>query len=270
MNARSYLYVPGDQPDKLAKADERGADALIVDLEDSVPLARKAEARAILAGWLGARGERDPPVWVRVSSGAMLADDIAAIADASIAGVSLAKATLDGLARLDRLLDARGLAVIALMETADAILGARAIAEHPRVVRLAIGEADLAAELAIETSSDGREMWFARQTVVLASAAAGIESPVGPVSTEFRDQAALRTTTETLRRMGFGARAAIHPAQVAIINEAFTPSADEVDAAQRIIERFAAAGGAACTDDDGRMIDEAIVRSARRVLDRDR
>jgi citrate lyase subunit beta/citryl-CoA lyase len=105
-----------------------------------------------------------------------------------------------------------------------------------------------------------------RMQIVLASAAAGLEPPIGPVSTDFTDLDALRESTWTLKRMGFGARAAIHPAQVGVINEMFTPTSEEVEEARRLLARFEAGGRGATTDDDGRMIDEAFVRSARRIL----
>ncbi|HEX9711531.1 MAG TPA: CoA ester lyase [Actinomycetota bacterium] len=263
---RSMLYVPGDQPEKLAKAAARGADALIVDLEDAVPVGRKAEARATVAAWLRER-PRAPVVWVRVNADELLGEDVAAIAGDSPDGVYLPKCS--SVAEVDRLVRALGEAdvpVCALLETAAGILDARAIASHPRVTRLAIGEADLSAELGIDPSPDERELAPMRAMVVLASAAAHLEPPVGPISTDFADLEALRASTVALKRMGFGGRAAIHPAQVAVINEVFTPTPDEVTRARELLERFEASGGGVVTGGDGRMVDEAIVRAARRTL----
>lgn len=269
MTARSYLYVPGDQPDKLAKALQRGADAVILDLEDAVPHARKDEARSAVVGFLTELdGSYRGRIWVRVNPGPLLEADVVALSALRFDGISLPKASVDELARLHELLRGVELAVMPLVETADGVLHLPAIAAARGVVRLQIGEADLAAQLGIDASADGREFASIRSQVIVASAAAGIEPPVGPVSTDFHDVEALRASTLALRRMGFGARAAIHPRQVGVINEAFTPSAEEVAAARDVVERFEAAGGGVVLDAQGRMVDEPIVRAARRILER--
>jgi citrate lyase subunit beta/citryl-CoA lyase len=123
------------------------------------------------------------------------------------------------------------------------------------------------------TTADDRELLAVRVLVVLASAAAGLDPPIGPVSTDFRDLAALRRSTDALRRLGFGSRWAIHPAQVPIINQIFTPALEQVNAARRLIERHDSAvrqGTGVCVDEDGHMVDEAVVRAARRTLARTR
>jgi citrate lyase subunit beta/citryl-CoA lyase len=263
---RSYLYVPGDQPDKLAKAAGRGADALIIDLEDAVPADAKQRARDTVAGWLSDRGP-GPQVWVRLNSGPLLPEDVAAVAEGGIDGVYLPKvSSVAEVEELDRLLAGCDLRVVALIETAQGILDAPSIARAPRVVRLAIGEADLCAELRISPSPGEPELGPMRAQVILASAAAGTLPPVAPVSTDFRDLDALLEGTLALRRMGFGARAAIHPAQVEPINRAFTPTPQELDAARRLVESYARSGGGVTVDDSGRMVDEAVVRRARQTL----
>lgn len=269
MSARSYLYVPGNRPAKLTKAAERGADATIVDLEDAVPAAEKSAARDAVVDWLSSVAG-GPEVWVRVNSGPLLAEDVRALAPCtSLRGIYVPKVSSpDELTEVDRLLGDRPIGVTALIETASGVLDVRAIASAPRVVRLALGEADLGAELAIDPSADGREFAAVRTMVVLASAAARIDAPVAPVTTDFSDLDALRRSTEELRRMGFGARAAIHPAQVPVINEVFTPTPDEVRAARELIALAREAGGAAFTGPDGRMVDEPVIRAARRVLAR--
>lgn len=263
MIARSLLYVPGHKPDMFAKAAASGADAIILDLEDAVPLDRKDEARGAVIEWLATK-PAVPPVWVRINNGQLLLPDARAAATAPLSGVYLPKASPADLERLDAILADTGVPVTALIETAAGVLDARAIASGPRVSRLAIGEADLGSEIGA-AGGDGTMMPM-RMQIVLASAAAGLEPPVGPVATDFRDLDALRATSAELRRAGFGARAAIHPAQVAVINESFTPTAEEVEAARRLLARFEAGGGGVTTDDDGRMIDEAVVRAARRTI----
>lgn len=287
---RSYLYVPGDRPDRLAKAaagamSAGGADALIADLEDGVAASAKDAARAAVAGFLldlsdrSGAGERPrpPEVLVRVNNDGRLGDDLSAVVAAGGSAVYLPKADAASLRAVDLLLadlegDRRGsTAVVALVESARGVLDAEELAAHPRVRNLAIGEADLTAELGIDPSPDGRELWPVRSALVVASAAAGIDAPTGPVSTDFSDLDALRESTTALRRAGFGARSAIHPAQLPVINDVFTPTEEEVAAARRLVELFEASvarGDGACVDDRGRMVDEAVVRSARRVLGR--
>jgi citrate lyase subunit beta/citryl-CoA lyase len=262
LSARSYLYVPGVRPDRFDKALSSGADAIILDLEDAVPHAEKDDARRNVVAWL--REHPNAPALVRVNGGALLIDDVRAVAAAGARCISIPKASAEECERASVVAE---LPVIALLETAEAILDARAIASCHNVVRLAIGEADLGAELNVDASDDGREMWPMRAQVVLASAAAKIAPPVAPISTDFNDLEAFAASTHALKRAGFGARAAIHPAQVAAINETFTPSDEEVEAARKLLAAFDAAGGGVCLDERGRMVDEAIVRAARRTLD---
>lgn len=271
MTKRSYLYVPGNRSEKLGKAASRGADALIVDLEDAVPLAEKVDARAAVVAWLcDNAAPADLEIWVRVNSGRMLADDMRPLVHIErLTGIYLPKVTSreDILAAGVRLGDSH-LELVALIETATGVLNVREIAAAPRVSHLAIGEADLAVELRIDPSPDGRELNAIRTQVVVASAAAGIDPPVGPVSTDFTDLDALRASTDALRRMGFAGRAGIHPAQIPVINDVFTPTEDQVRAAKDLIAAFEAGGGAAFTGPDGRMVDEPVIRAARQVLER--
>ncbi|MEV6342739.1 CoA ester lyase [Actinoplanes sp. NPDC051851] len=266
---RSFLYVPGNRPAMLERALSRGADALIVDLEDAVPPAEKPAARSAVAAWLHALPS-GAPVWVRINSGQHGLDDARAVNVAALRGLVVAKASPGDLRGLATLLDevdpGGGVGLVPLLETPRAILAAPEIAAAPRVTRLQIGEADLAAELGVTVGDDERELLHVRSAVVLASAAAGIEPPVAAVSTDFRDLGALRRSTLALRRLGFRGRACIHPAQIPVIHEVFTPSAGEVAAARDVLDRFTAAGGGVCLDARGRMVDLAVVREARRVL----
>jgi citrate lyase subunit beta/citryl-CoA lyase len=141
------------------------------------------------------------------------------------------------------------------------------------VRQLGLGELDLRAEVGIEPSDDERELLPVRVQVVLASAAAGLAPPIGPISTDFRDHEALQHSTDALRRLGFGSRWAIHPAQVPVINQVFMPTPEQLEAARRLVERFDGAldqGVGVGVDEDGKMVDEAVVRAARRILARAR
>lgn len=272
--ARSALYVPGDAPDKLRSALDRGADELIVDLEDAVLPGRKNLARDIVATWLEGLPPTDVGIWVRVNPGAAGLTDIRAIAAAdSLTGVVLAKTESVGdveaaAAVLDELgSDAR---VVPLLESAHAVLHAAEIAAGPRVHRLQVGEADLRADLGVTLGPDERELLWVRSQIVAVSAAVGIAPPIAPVSTDFRDLDALRTSTEALGRLGFMGRACIHPAQVAVVNGVFTPSSQAVAEAEEVLAALASAGSGVAVDSRGRMLDEAVARQARLVLARAR
>jgi citrate lyase subunit beta/citryl-CoA lyase len=295
--ARTYLYVPGDRDGVLAAAAGRGADALIVDLEDAVPLADKARARQVLTAWLAAGPDhaRDqksagipstaaPQIWVRVNPvsagrGAMTAADLRAAAAAPVAGFLVPKAEDAGEIRyvsglLGPLEAALGLPdghfkLVPLIESARGLRAVAALAAAPRVVRLQLGEADLAADLGLIPADDELELLPARSTVVQACAAAGLAAPAGSACVEIGDLRRLEETTQRLRRLGFAGRSVIHPAQIPVVHRVFTPTPEEVGRARRVVaafERAQQAGSAVAVDEDGRMVDQAVVRAARRML----
>ncbi|WP_433382831.1 HpcH/HpaI aldolase/citrate lyase family protein [Actinoplanes sp. CA-142083] len=272
---RSFLYVPGNRPPKLSSALSRGADALIVDLEDAVPPAEKSSARDDVARWLRTL-DAGSSVYVRINPAETGIADALAVVCPALRGLMVAKAsTVAQLSEISACLDRaevgaglhrRSIDLIPLLETAQAILSAPALAAAPRVSRLQIGEADLAAEIGVTLGEDERELLHVRSMVVLASSAAGIEPPAAAVTTDFRDLDRLRHTTLALKRLGFRGRACIHPAQIPVVNEVFTPSSSELEAARDLVSRFEAAGGGVCLDANGRMVDLAVVRDARRTL----
>jgi citrate lyase subunit beta / citryl-CoA lyase len=266
MAPRSYLYVPADRQDRIAGAFGRGADALILDLEDSVARPRKQPARDYLAGWLP---NAPAPVWVRVNAGEPGMQDVRALASSpGIIGFCVAKASAAQVLAVVRVLAEAGspAALAPVIEDAAAVLDARAIASLPRVTRLQLGEADLRAQLGIRPGADEHELLAIRSHLVLASAAAGIAAPTAPASVNFTDLAAFAASTQALRRLGFYGRTCIHPAQVEIVNQEFTPSTAEVEHARSVMSSLAASGGGAARDPDGEMIDEASARAARRDL----
>lgn len=276
---RSYLYVPGADEGRLSGASGRGADALILDLEDSVSMQNKATARDLVARWLAHSPTTSAQLWVRINSTSPDAD-IAAAVVAGVTGVMVPKAEPELLARVGELLAdqerslqlrAGTVRTIPLIETAYGLLAAVEQARMPRVHRLAIGRADLAGELGLTVEPEGAEFRPLLLQIVVASAAAGIAPPMAPTSTDFRDLDALRASTAQLLALGFRGRSAIHPAQLPVINEVFTPSRDEVQKAQRLVTAFEAsenAGMGVMTDESGRMVDIAVVRSARELLSR--
>lgn len=276
--ARSYLYVPGDRPDRLAGALTRGADALIADLEDAVAPARKQQAREQVRAWLDADPADGPGAgpqrWVRINANSLEAD-LGAVVTAALTGVVVPKSEPDQLAAVDAMLRdleaERGLAagsvaVLPLLESAVGLERVAKVAATPRVLRLGLGEADLAADLGLVLDEERTVLTPLRLGIVVASAAAGISRPVGPTSTAFRDLDAFRRSGKALRKLGFRGRTAIHPGQIDVIHEVFTPSADEVAAARDMLARFEAADGGGSVDAEGRFIDLAVVRNAREVL----
>lgn len=274
--ARSFLFVPGDRPEMLAKAATRGADALIVDLEDAVAPSAKQTARQVVSEWIHGLEGSSPDVWVRVNHPSTAFEaDVRAVAGPRLAGIMIPKvstvAELEAAAKLlDDVHDSSRM--LPIIETAAGLQRVGALAACRRVHQLMIGELDLSAELGI---NPGHEMALLplRMQVVVASAAAGLQAPLGPVSPNFQDLAALTTETEALAALGFGSRPAIHPAQVPVFNAVFSPSPAAVARAKHLVELYDAAlaeGRGAVTDDDGHMVDEAVVKVARRLLEKAR
>ncbi len=273
----SFLYVPGDRPDLMSKAVTSGAHAMILDLEDGVAPSNCVTARTSVADFLRSQGRRTLPVAVRVHThpdriegdllvAAVGGADMVYLPKAELASVERCRAMLDDADRSDH---GVGLPIVALIETAQGWLEAPALARSAGVVGLALGEADLFAELGMDPDLPESERQSIRLRLVVASAAAGRRGPTAPASTDFTDLDSFRASCVALRRRGFVARSAVHPAQVPIINEVFAPSEDELDRARQLVADFDAAvaqGRAVTLGADGRMIDEAVVRSARRLL----
>ncbi len=268
---RSVLYVPGNRPELFDKALAGAADVVLLDLEDAVPLGDKDSARAEVSNWLRTVTAVRPRLWVRVNAGAETRRDLSAVALPILDAVCLAKTeSAEQVRAAATILGAHEavpgrIRICPLLESATAILAARAIAGAPRVARLQLGEADLCADTGIDPG-DPAGLLAIRTQVVLASAAAGIDPPIGPASTDFRDLDALAESTKTLARLGFRGRSCIHPAQVPIVNSVFTPDAAELARARELLSRFESEKGGIVLDADGRMVDLAVIRRARRIL----
>jgi citrate lyase subunit beta/citryl-CoA lyase len=275
VSALSHLYVPGDAPARFGKAEASGAAAVILDLEDAVAPADRDTARGHVAAHLATAPADGVERWVRLNAEEPMALDVEAVVGPTLTGVVPAKtATRDDLLRLDALLakaEARcglprgRIAVAPLIESGLGVANILDIAGGPRVTTLHLGEVDLAADLGLEPGGDEIELLFTRSQAVVACSSAGIESPVAPVSTEFRDLDAFAASTRALRRLGFFGRACIHPAQVSVVHDVFTPTAEQAARAADVLRRLEGGTGVA-VDADGRMIDEAVARQARRIL----
>ncbi|MCZ4080117.1 CoA ester lyase [Rhodococcus sp. H36-A4] len=272
---RSFLYVPAIKPALFDKAVRGDTDAVIIDLEDAVPLSQKASAREAVSEWLKTRECTDTEIWVRITP-EFLAEDLDAAVQSGVAGIMIAKCSTATLARADvlltelestRTLDT--LAVIGLLETADALRSIAAMAECARVRTFGIGEVDLLANLRIARTPDTEAVIDTiRMQVVIGCAAASLAAPVAPTSTDFRDLDGFVTTTQHFVDMGFRARTALHPSQVSIINAALTPSDETIASARRLVELYELSDGGPTVDDHGRFVDEAVMRGAREVLAR--
>jgi len=256
---RSYLFVPGNRPERFEKALGSGADAVIVDLEDAVPPEGKAAARAAVARWLAPQR----PVLIRINGAdtPWFAEDLALCAQAGVAGVMVPKA--ERVADLQRVATvAAGGAVLQLIETAAGFENLRALAGAESVQRLVFGSIDFQLDLGILDD----ELTAFRSQLVLVSRIANLVAPVDGVCTAIDDTEQLQRDTTRARRLGFGAKLCIHPRQVETVNQGFVPSEAELAWARRVLAAAAQARGAAVAL-DGKMIDRPVILRAQAIVD---
>lgn len=282
LKMRSWLFAPGDSEKKMGKAIASDADIALLDLEDSVVPGRKAEARTMVAEAIAACDNR-ARVWVRINplSGGLTEADLDAIMAAGPGGVFLPKAEGgEDVATLDAMLSAREEAagivpgstkVAALVtETAAAMFTTGTYAGAPRLVAMSWGAEDLSSELGarVQRGEDGEYLpifELARSLCLLGAVKAGV-APIETVQPEFRDLEALEKRARAVRAQGFRGMLAIHPAQVAPINAAFTPSAEEIAHARAVVQAFADNPGAGTVALDGNMLDRPHLALAERLL----
>lgn len=264
---RSWLFTPASRPDRFAKAAEVGADVLIMDLEDSVAPEGKKQAREHAFTRLTERSEEKLQLALRVNAPLTRAglDDMADLLDGEADPAFLVLPKVESAADLvtvDRLLTAAGkqCGLIALIETARAVASLTAIvAATPRLRGLMLGAADLAADLG--STPEWEPLAYARGALITAAGAAtllAIDSPFFDVE----DDQGMRAETDRMARFGFQAKAAIHPKQVSVINQALTPSEKDINRAREILEKNKQGVGVI----DGQMIDQAVARKAYRTL----
>lgn len=278
------LFVPGDSARKFAKAAGIAADALILDLEDSVASSMKAEARAMVSALLDDTSPRDWSFFVRVNpfDTGMTFDDMAAVVKPGLDGLLIPKA--DGAPdivrigeELDRLEVAAGMEIgtvkiaVVATETAIAMFNlASYTPAHPRLVGLTWGAEDLAAAIGATANKEDNGDWtfpyqVARSMCLFAASAAGV-APLDTLYTDFRDPEGLEKDCRRARRDGFTGRIAIHPDQIAIINRCFSPSEAEIAEAQMIVDAFAAQPDAGTLGIGGKMYDIPHLKAARKTL----
>jgi citrate lyase subunit beta/citryl-CoA lyase len=285
---RSFLFAPGNVARRVDKAFTLDADAVILDLEDSVALSDKASARKVVAAALGRKGRAR--VYVRVNAPAtpFCYADLVETVQPGIAGVLVPKiesaADLHAidwlLAALERErgIDEGSLDLMPIIETAagmqriDRILQARNLRPYRgpwRVRRVAFGAADYSNDVGLTPTLEEPELAGARERVVLASRAAGMENPLDSPWFHFKEVEAFKRSLERSRRTGFQGRLCVHPDQIAPVNAAYLPSEEELARARRIVAAFrdAEARGEAAVQVDGLMVDYPVAHRAQAMLD---
>ncbi|NKY25848.1 HpcH/HpaI aldolase/citrate lyase family protein [Nocardia gamkensis] len=283
-NARSWLFAPGDSERKMGKAAAGAADIVILDLEDAVATREKPEARALVAEFLDSCPEPERGrLWVRVNplDGPDTLADLATVLPSRPGGIMLPKSSgRQDVTVLDHYLSALEVAhgiergsteVIALIaETADSMFTAGTYRGAPRLAAMTWGAEDLAGALGAVSAGDsdghyGFTFELARSLCLMGAVAAGVAA-VDTVHPDFRDLDGLRDRAEAVRRIGYRGSLAIHPAQVDVINEVFTPTAEEIAAAQEIVDLFAAHPGAGAIGHHGVMLDRPHLSRAQALL----
>jgi citrate lyase subunit beta/citryl-CoA lyase len=280
---RAFLFVPADSDRKLAKGAESGADALILDLEDSVGAERKPIAREMAAAWLAERQAKGPQGWVRVNAldtGLTMAD-LAAVVRARPDGIVLPKcAGPDQLRAVDAALSAleareglddRSIRVMPIVtETPAALFSLGAYAGSPRLAAITWGGEDLAAGVGAKANrrEDGGwdELYRLARSLTLAGAAAAEVPAIDTIYADFRNEAGFAAECADARRMGYAGRMAIHPAQVPVIQATFAPTEEEIAWAKQVVAGFAAAPGAGVISLAGKMVDRPHLVQAQRIL----
>lgn len=270
--ARSFLFVPGDRPERYAKALASAADAVIVDLEDAVSVPAKALARTALHDTLRTLSDAQRVrILVRINAlGTPWHEaDLALLTGLdrySIGGVVIPKAqSVESVAAVAAACP--GLGLLPLLETAEGFHRIDAVATAAQVVRLGLGHIDLQADLGMCCGADEQELAPARWAMVVASRLAGLAPPVDGVTTSVSDLALLQAATERSRRFGFSAKLCIHPSQIATVHAALTPTASEIDWAQRAVLAMEKSDGAVASL-DGKMIDPPVLALAQQILAR--
>jgi citrate lyase subunit beta/citryl-CoA lyase len=256
----SFLFVPGDRPERFAKAQAAGAHAVILDLEDAVAPQAKDAAREACMGWLASG--RQALLRINGADTRWHADDLALLRLKGLRGVMLPKAEDPvAVAAIAALLPHEAL-LVPLLETAEGIWNAREIARVPGVHRLAFGSVDFQLDAGIEGDDDA--LLYARSRLVLASRLGRLASPLDGVTLAIGDAAALAADVARARRLGFGGKLCIHPSQVGAVNEGFAPAAHELHWAAEVVAAAMKQNGAFLLR--GKMVDRPVIERAHRLL----
>lgn len=258
---RSWLFVPGDRPERFDKAVASGADMVVLDLEDAVRAEAKDAARETIAGWL-TQGSR---VAVRINGIGTRwhADDVALLQSPGIVAVLLPKAEQAEALKSFAAALPDSVVIVPLIETALGIWNARELAAAPGVARMAFGSVDFQLDCGMD--GNPQSLLYARSRLVLTSAIARIAPPVDGVTLRLDDIKQLRSDVAAARSLGFGGKLCIHPSQVAHVNAGFQPDADALARARKIVDAAMTSGRGAFRL-DGQLIDEPVIEQAKRIL----
>jgi len=280
---RSALFVPGDRPDRVDKAVATAADRVIIDLEDAVAASKKEEARALVRDKIIAHQDRSVLARVNGLETGFITGDLEAVVVSELGGLMLPKTeSSHQVEEINRLLvdldkkqrpAAGNTAVILLVESALGVQNifqiASAAAELNREFLIAMGAADYALDMGIELTKDGGELIYPRSRIALACRAAGMAPPLDtPFMIDLKDMEALKKDAARAKQLGFQGKLCIHPNQIEPVHGIFTPTAEEIAFARRVVEVFEAeeAGGTAAILVDGKFVDYPVVERSRRIL----
>ena len=257
--SRSFLFVPASRPERFDKAAASGAHQVILDLEDAVAPAEKAAARGFVAQW---SGRADAVVRVNGADSTFFVADLEMVRRVGVTRLMLPKAEPASIERLAASLDGP-CHIIALIETVRGYAELRSIGGSGLVSQLAFGNLDFGIDAGVTETM--QELDPVRLQIVLESRLAGLPPPIDGVTTSWSDPAAFGAAVGRAKALGFGAKLCIHPAQVKLVNDAFLPTADELDWARRVMEAAEGARGGAVAL-DGKMIDAPVIRRAEVIL----
>ncbi len=267
--ARSFLFVPANRPERFAKALASGADAVILDLEDSVPLDGKAEARDTLRQAWPQLQQAACAVVIRINSPDTEwgQQDLSGLQGLSgLAGIMVPKC--EGAHNLQRVAQAfAGVPSLPIIESALGYLALREIAQAPQVGRLVVGHIDFLADTGMNVGEDQRELDSLRFEVAMCTRLGKLAPAVDGVTVSVDDEALIRADTERALRFGFGAKLCIHPRQVPVVHATLAPTPTQVEWAQRVLAAMQASNGSA-VQLDGKMVDLPVVLQAQRLLER--
>jgi citrate lyase subunit beta/citryl-CoA lyase len=261
MTARSFLFVPGNRSDRFDKALDSGAGAVVLDLEDSVAPADKAEARETVRQWL----RPNKPVYVRINGAdtAWFDADATLLRLPGVIGMVLPKAETAAQIAAVAAHAGAGLRIVPIIETALGLWNAEAIARAPLVERLAFGSVDFQLDCGID--GEGDELLLARSQLVQVSRVTGLAAPIDGVTVDLFDEALLEADVARSRKLGFGAKLCVHPRQVARINAGLAPQPAEIRWAEQILAAVNHADSNAIRL-DGKLVDRPIIERARAIL----
>ncbi len=273
---RSLLFMPGNNPSMIQNADVFPSDAIIFDLEDSVDISEKDNARALMESYLSLGVSLPNIIVLRVNpiDTDFFVKDIELIKTKVVDYILLPKTSIDALCYLEQTLkeiekenDLEPTKVIALVESSESIIDIYKIAKHKRIKAILLGAEDLCNDLEISRTNQGEEILFARSRVIYACAANNIISIDTP-NTSVNDESLLKIDCINAKNLGMKAKSAIHPSQIETINKVFSPTEEEIHWANEVLESVKANEGKGAFSLDGKMVDKPIILKATKIIDK--